>query len=100
MKKVYFITSIIVSFCFGFIAYVAMYSELTFISLKAAQILLTLGVFGFGFFHLAFYQICGAVTSGYYDSNTESAKLGFWGSAASIGNVVGFFISNLAIHQF
>ena len=70
MKKVFFITSIIVSLCFGFVAYLAIYTQMGLISLKIAKILLTLGVFGYGFFHLAFYQICGAVISGYYDSKT------------------------------
>ena len=100
MKKVYFITSIIVSLCFGLVAYISLFSEMDIVSLKVAKVLITLGIFGFGFFHMAFYQICGSVISGYYDSKTESANLGFWASSLSVGNVMGFLLSNLIIHEF
>lgn len=68
MKKAYFVTSIVVAFCFGLVAYIAMGFQVYIIGIKIAKILLTATIFCFGFFHMAFYQICGAVISGYYDS--------------------------------
>lgn len=70
MKKVYFITSMMISIFFGLVAYIALIEDMSIITGSLAKILLTLGIMGFGFFHLAVYQICGAVISGYYDSKT------------------------------
>lgn len=100
MKKVYLATAMMISSCFGMIAYVALMEEMSIMSTRLAKVLLTIAVGGFGFFHMAAYQICGAVVSGYYDSNRESSKLGFWGSSSSVGNIIGFFVSNMVIYQF
>ena len=58
-----------ISACFGLVAYIALAEDFSVMSTKLAKVLLTLGVFGFGFFHMAVYQICGAVISGHYDAN-------------------------------
>lgn len=66
MKKVFFITSMLISCCFGAIGYYGLFLESSIIGVKVGKILVTLGVIGYGFFHLAVYQICGAIVSGYY----------------------------------
>lgn len=99
MTKTYFITSMMISLFFGFIAYVALFSEISAFSYLLMKILLTVGVFGFGFFHFTAYQICGSIVSGFYDAKYKKGEIGFWGSNSSVGNIVGFFISNYIIHQ-
>jgi hypothetical protein len=69
INKVYFITSMLISCTFGSLAYIGLFREEGYLDGNWPKLLLTVGVAGFGFFHLAAYQICGSIVSGYYDSN-------------------------------
>jgi len=70
MSRVYFISATIISVCFGLIACLSLFQDNIqhSTSQNITKILLTLGIFVFGFFQMALYQICGSIVSFYYDS--------------------------------
>jgi hypothetical protein len=64
-----------------------------------SKAIVTLCVVGVGFWHCTVFQVMAAIFGDSHDSYVDGAKIGFWSTMSSIGNIFGFFFSNLMTYQ-
>lgn len=58
------------------------------------DVAIVLAMIGYGFSHLAAWQIVLALMSKYWHSKKEGSYMGFWTSMSCIGNIMAFLLGN------